>query len=94
MDDMTEKVARAICEADGCDPDGIAPSDSLTQESEVPWLDYIEMAQAAIRAVLDGIREPNEAMKNAAYIDAQQGLSLNPYRMHTAMIDELRNRYD
>lgn len=82
MDNLTKTVARAICKASGrCKY--IGPKCNTGRCDVSP-----EQAQAAIRAVLDGIREPDEAM-------VREGIDWNttPEKWR-AMIDELRNRYD
>lgn len=63
---LVEQVARAICRADGVDPD--ATSFGLTAGSvgDKEWHGYIPHALDALAAVLAGIREPSEGMLNSA----------------------------
>lgn len=56
---MVERVARAICAADGHDPDG-PPIDEYPS-AIYPWAVYRNLAKAAIEAM----REPSEEMKKA-----------------------------
>ncbi|KKM06715.1 hypothetical protein LCGC14_1741240 [marine sediment metagenome] len=67
---MIERVARAICEARGLDPDGVpelAPSsDALVVRPDVAkpsWRWFIPAARAAIRAM----QEPTKEMLNAGF---------------------------
>ena len=95
MDNLTKTVARAICKASGrCKY--IGPKCNTGRCDVSP-----EQAQAAIRAVLDGIREPDEAMKGVghqkalAYLDRFGGQSARDVgSVYTAMIDELREKLD
>ena len=49
VDGETERVARELCEARGCDPDAL-------EDGEVVWRQYVEMAGNAIASwrVLSG----------------------------------------
>jgi len=57
---MVERVARAMCVADGCNPDAL-PNEDYADGSEVLWMTYGTMARAAIAAM----REPTEAIMEA-----------------------------
>ncbi len=59
MSEMVERVARAMCMADGEIPD--FPSHTT---NEPFWTYYCDMARVAIEAM----REPTEAMRAAGYI--------------------------
>ena len=61
-----EEVARAICIADGVDPDavGYGLGAQMPKDVEYPlWKARVAQARAAIRAM----REPNEAMIESSY---------------------------
>jgi hypothetical protein len=55
MNEMIERVARAICVDEYEDPD------ELLDTNDPVWTDYISRARAAIEAM----REPTDAMKEA-----------------------------
>lgn len=59
MSEMIERVARALCKADGCDPDHESP-DQIDAGIKL-WTRYVRDARAAIEAM----REPTEAMSEA-----------------------------
>lgn len=62
--DMAEKVARALCSADGRDPDELHCGSLIWEahsEGFLEFPDYEAMAHAAIEAM----REPTEAMLDA-----------------------------
>jgi hypothetical protein len=67
MSEMIERVARALCTADGCSPDailGIVPSGGSVPSAGIArpvWRSYIDKARAAIVAM----REPTNDMLNA-----------------------------
>jgi hypothetical protein len=75
MSEMIERVARALCKLHGLDPDEESPSvvvkqmagygavGSFSGPPESHWRAYVPVATAAIEAM----REPTEAMINAAY---------------------------
>lgn len=67
MNEMIERVARAICKADGQDPDH---EGELTDEGTFQWQSYVTDARAAIEAM----REPTKAMIAACYPDEDAGL--------------------
>jgi hypothetical protein len=55
MSEMIERVARALCQADGHDPDGptcdiFVPGDP---DAGLPWAGYRKQARAAIEAMRD-----------------------------------------
>ena len=75
---MVERVARAICLADGEDPD--ERCEDWMQEFS-GWRGYVESARAAIAAM----REPTEAMLEAGRSTPPRTRCLEVYR---AMIDE------
>ena len=68
---MVEKVARAICEAQGDDPDYLEPGDAHGIDAYFSdgepafrrWKNYIREARAAIEAM----REPSNAILKAGY---------------------------
>lgn len=71
--DMVEKVARAICVADGLAPDAL-PNEDFADGSEVMWMTCRDVARAAIAAM----REPTEAMVRSVVREVypnDQGLS-------------------
>lgn len=99
MDDLTEKVARAIRR------DAFARTGRVSSFDEgLPLTDAeLSAGQSAIRAVLDGIREPTPAMIERAqrstemggYVAAEWANAYDCFReFHYAMIDELRKLYD
>ncbi len=60
MNEITEKVARALCVADGHDPDGptadvYVPDDPV---AHMPWAGYRSAASAAINAMPDTFTGP------------------------------------
>ena len=62
---LREAVARAICSAQGTDPDAVLTGtdpDEGGAMAWVAWLDYLPEADAALRAVREALREPSEAM--------------------------------
>lgn len=67
---MKERIARALCIADGKDPDAdwrVEPSNGLTLDviDDTPqnWRLYVEKASIVIEA----LREPTEKMKNCKH---------------------------
>lgn len=59
MDDMVERVARALAAADGMHPEAVS-----NDEDQVPgWTLYVDDARAAIEAM----REPTDAMTDAIW---------------------------
>lgn len=77
--DMVERVARAICKAEGFDPN----STETTEASY--WTTWEKHARAAIAAM----REPTDGMELAAYAAERASPSSNlPYGIaYSAMID-------
>lgn len=64
MADMVEKVARAICRADGVDPDaiGYGLGVQMPKDAEYPlW----KAREAQARAAIEAMRTPTEAMRRA-----------------------------
>lgn len=103
MDDLTERVARALCNSKkfetgegGCaaicmsvlgssrgGPHGCPEAKNV----------HCALAQAAIRAVLDGIRDPDSAMIDAGNAALGRGM-VNADNAYTAVIDHLREKLD
>ena len=85
MSEMVERVARAICRANGEDPDepgyGFLGGGAPTSYA---WQGYASHARVAIQAM----REPTESMTAAAY--AEPAVALTPFAPHywRRMIDE------
>jgi hypothetical protein len=77
-DDLVERVARAICTANGVDPD-IEHADKFG-EILVNWMNFEPQARAAIAAM----REPTEAMIKAG---TAHGGQTNTDVIWQAMID-------
>ena len=76
---MLERCARALCDAQGVDPDG------RTDGAEALWERYVPEA----RAVLTALREPSKEMVEAAHTRlADEG---DVSDIFTAMIDSLLN---
>ena len=64
MSEMIERVAKALCVADGFDPDGlIAYAKAGRPEAVEDWKQYQRRARAAIKAM----REPTRAMMDCLY---------------------------
>lgn len=64
MNEMVERVARAICtEQPGCKIGGRSPDDRNTLRGTPLWMSFASEARAAIAA----LREPTEAMIDAAW---------------------------
>ena len=67
MSEIIERVARALCEADGCSPDavlGIVPEIVSVPPADIAmpaWRTYVDKARAAIVAM----REPTDDMLEA-----------------------------
>lgn len=90
MDDLTEKVARAICRASGgCKYFGSKCNTGRCSVSP-------EQAQAAIRAVLDGMSDEYEGCRlEVPARGINGGTGSATAMMHwTDLIDEMRKRYD
>ena len=69
---MIENVARAICEANGCDPDAI-------HEGSPIWVDWVDDAKAAIAAMQQAQQEPVAWMyvrKQGEWLPAKPWLQL------------------
>ena len=83
MTDMIEKMARAMCEANGFDPDG--PTQDIYVEGDPhagkPWAGY----RRAARAALSALQEPTDAMVEAG------GKALIDSRMSDKMLDHQLN---
>ena len=62
MSEMVERVARAICEASGLNPDHNYDPNQISRSDDVRWRLFIPHARAAIEA----LRDPTEDMANAA----------------------------
>lgn len=56
---LREAVARALCAAEGFDPDSIPPEFPTAAPR---WRSYLEMADAALAVVRLALREPNDSM--------------------------------
>jgi hypothetical protein len=88
-----ERAARALCLADGLDPDRKFKSSDWSEGTaphEFAWHEYLPKA----RAVLTAIREPNEAMERAMIgitgdmaIMKRDGSSYRHADVYRAMID-------
>lgn len=59
---MIDRVARAMCIADGMNPDHL-PNEDYADGHEVQWMLYRNMAKAAIKAM----REPTDDMLRACW---------------------------
>ncbi len=84
---LVEAVARALCVYDCQNPD------SIVDEGRVLWTLYCDEARAAIRAVLEGLREPSEVMMSAgcdAGYDENTGYCSNIWEARGAMLDAAR----
>ena len=109
MTTMLEKMARAMCAADGHDPNGPTCDIYFHDDPDAgkPWASY----RAGLRAALLAIREPSNAMHNAGAFSEHQSqppkivvgeegaLSVewrpaNPSGLFTAMIDAILNEPD
>jgi len=95
MDDLTEALAKVIADSGG--RDAYAWANELDADSK----EYYRLfAQTAIRAVLDGIREPTIAMirrgqeRAAAWQLSHEDDEVPPGAVYTAMIDKLRESHD
>lgn len=98
-EDMVEKVARALCAADGLDPDEKIQGDFRTFAVElpdasdaVPDMVYYEPRWHArrryARAAIEALREPTVAMSNAVHAtDLEDG----QHAVWRAMIDAALN---
>lgn len=83
MSEMVERVARALCVADGCDPDHES-ADPIDTGIKL-WTRYVRDASAAIEA----IREPTKAMIQAAYDSSlDDDERFDAHEIWQAMIDE------
>lgn len=89
---VIERAARAICRAQGCDPDSfvrhaveIESHPGLTiDDMQVPhWVKFTPHARAALIA----IREPNERMVDRAFDLPPAIEGVDPKAAFTAMID-------
>jgi hypothetical protein len=78
---MLEKVARAMCLADGLEEGLSEPCAIATAEQE--WRDWLPIARAAIAAM----REPSTEMVKAAYAAGDPGEQAWPDIEWRAMID-------
>lgn len=92
VEKMVENVARAICEAGGGKSDRV-------WHGYPQWTEHADEAKAAIRAVLDAIREPDNAALEAVgtmnnYEAGCPTADADHREWFTAMIDELRGRDD
>lgn len=68
-DELVEKVARAICEAEGLNPDEICFDGTPSRPKEEPmWRagGYDAGARAAVAAVYEALKEPTTAQHHAA----------------------------
>lgn len=89
QNEMVERVARALCIADGCDSDHI--SNDALDEGRALWTCYADAARAAI----DAMREPTEAMLAASPVvgtglddDGKWAVNTRPAKdVWSAMID-------
>ncbi len=62
-EELVEIVARALCGKAGADPDALV---SFTNDKSIPrWMFWRPQARAALRAVRDALREPDEGMIEA-----------------------------
>jgi hypothetical protein len=61
---MVERVARALCEANGVDPDTEGPWELGDHEYKIGWKFFESQARAAIEAM----REPTLRMKCDGYL--------------------------
>ena len=62
MSEMVERVARALCESNGSDPDALHFQIPDDEYQEPAWKAYVFEARAAIEAM----REPDDEMVEAA----------------------------
>ena len=85
MSEMIERVARALCTADGCSPDailGIVPAVGSVPSADIAtpaWRSYVDKARAAIVAM----REPTNDMLDAGafyFSDRDPGPTLETER--------------
>ena len=86
MSEIIERVARALCTADGCSPDaivGIVPEVLSVPPPDIAmpaWRNYVDKARAAIVAM----REPTDDMLEAGAFyflsDRDAGPTLDPER--------------
>jgi hypothetical protein len=103
MSEIIERVARALCTADGCSPDaivGIVPEVLSVPPPDIAmpaWRNYVDKARAAIVAM----REPTDDMLEAGAfyftsngdagptLDSERNLARSTYRamLETALKD-------
>lgn len=83
---MLERIARAICIADGCDPDAKGYGVGITMPRGEPYpLWQARLKQA--RAVLEAMREPTAEMENAGIAAEFENIDdYRPTRVWRAMI--------
>lgn len=63
---LSERVARAICEAMGNDPAETRIGSRYEADCWPLWAEFQKPAQAAIRATLEGLMEPDDDLRFAA----------------------------
>lgn len=70
---MIDRVARAMCIADGMNPDHL-PNEDYADGHEVQWMLYRNMAKAAIGAMREPTTEMYEAGQNeVSHFDGEFG---------------------
>lgn len=67
MNEMIERVSRALCIADGCNPDH--QSNDPLDDGQLLWTTYAKDARAAIEAMREPTDEMRVALGNLAIFD-------------------------
>jgi len=82
MSDMIERVARAVCEQGGFDPDDTMPNDGPR------WKYYVPGARAAIQAMRSPTKDMYQAGFDAGYLGDGEWQYADPEATYSAMIDQ------